>query len=67
LPRFCEFLTTLSNRDRDMMVAGRIDRPEKRGAEMEYEIEANRKWQVASLLMTLAVVGGGILYALTAA
>jgi hypothetical protein len=34
---------------------------------MEYKIEANRKWQIVSLLMTFAVVGGGILYALTAA
>jgi hypothetical protein len=34
---------------------------------MEYEIETNRKWQLTSLALTLAVVGGGILYALTAA
>lgn len=30
---------------------------------MEYEVESNRKWQLGSLLMTVAVVGGAILYA----
>lgn len=34
---------------------------------MEYDIETNRKWQLVSLLLTVALVGGGILYALTAA
>jgi hypothetical protein len=33
---------------------------------MAYDVESNRKWQVASLLMTVALVGGGILYALSA-
>ena len=49
-----------------MMFPGEMVRP-GRGARMEYEIESNRKWQIASLLMTIALVGGGILYALTAA
>jgi hypothetical protein len=30
---------------------------------MEFEIERNRTWQFASLLMTIAVVGGAIAYA----
>lgn len=34
---------------------------------MEYEVETNRKWQIASFLLTAAVVGGGILFALSAA
>ena len=34
---------------------------------MEFELETNRKWRVASLLMTMVLVGGGIAYALTAA
>ena len=34
---------------------------------MEFEIETNKKWRFASLLMTLAVVGGGIAFALSAA
>jgi hypothetical protein len=34
---------------------------------MEYEMEKNRSWKLASLLLTVAVVGGAIAYALTAA
>ena len=34
---------------------------------MEYEIERNRSWQLLSLLLTVALVGGAIVYALTAA
>jgi len=31
---------------------------------MEYEIERNRAWQLASLLLTAAVVGGALAFAL---
>jgi hypothetical protein len=31
---------------------------------MEYEIERNRTWQLASLLLTAAVVGGALAFAL---
>ncbi len=34
---------------------------------MEFEAQSNRKMQLAALLMTVLVVGGGIAYALTAA
>jgi hypothetical protein len=34
---------------------------------MGFETESNRKVQLAALLMTVLVVGGGIAYALTAA
>lgn len=34
---------------------------------MEFEAERNRTWQVASLLLTMLVVGGAIFYAFTAA
>jgi hypothetical protein len=34
---------------------------------MEYEVETNRAWQIGSLFLTIAVVGGAILYAFTAA
>jgi hypothetical protein len=34
---------------------------------MEYEVESNRKLQLAALLMTVLVVGGAIAYAVTAA
>ena len=34
---------------------------------MEYEIETNKKWRLASMLMTVAVVGGAIAYAMAAA
>jgi hypothetical protein len=30
---------------------------------MHYEIESNRTWQLASLLLTAAVVGGAIAFA----
>lgn len=40
---------------------------EERGREMEYEVESNRKLQLAALLMTVLVVGGAIAYAVTAA
>ena len=33
---------------------------------MEYEVEGNRKAQLMALLMTVAVVGGAIAYAVTA-
>lgn len=38
-----------------------------RGTQMEFDIETNRKWRFASLLMTVAVVGGAIAYAMAAA
>ena len=38
-----------------------------RGTQMEFELETNSKWRLASLLMTVAVVGGAIAYAMTAA
>jgi hypothetical protein len=31
---------------------------------MEYEIERSRTWQLASLLLTAAVVGGALAFAL---
>ena len=31
---------------------------------MEFELEANRKWRIASFLMTVAVVGGALVYAM---
>jgi hypothetical protein len=31
---------------------------------MEFELDTNRKWRIASLLMTVAVVGGAIAYAM---
>jgi hypothetical protein len=34
---------------------------------MEYEIESNRMWRLASLLLTVAVVGGAIAYAFVSA
>ena len=34
---------------------------------MEYEVERNRTWQLASLLLTIVVVGGAIAWAITAA
>ena len=34
---------------------------------MEYEIETNKKWRLASMLMTVVLVGGAIAYAMTAA
>ena len=34
---------------------------------MEFELETNRKWRLASLLMTVVLVGGGIAFALSAA
>jgi hypothetical protein len=34
---------------------------------MGYELETNRKWRLTSLLMTVAVVGGAIAYAISAA
>ena len=34
---------------------------------MEFELETNKKWRIASLLMTVAVVGGAIAYAMAAA
>ena len=33
---------------------------------MAYEVETNSKWRIASLLKTMAVVGGGIAFALSA-
>jgi len=34
------------------------------GTQMEFELESNRKWRIASLLMTVAVVGGALVYAM---
>lgn len=34
---------------------------------MEFELETNRKWRLASMLMTVVVVGGAIAFAITAA
>ena len=33
---------------------------------MAYEVETNGKWRIASLFMTVVVVGGGIAFALSA-
>ena len=33
---------------------------------MEYEAQSNRKAQMMALLMTVAVVGGAVIYAMTA-
>lgn len=32
---------------------------------MEYEIDRSRAWQLASLILTAAVVGGALAFALT--
>jgi hypothetical protein len=32
---------------------------------MEYQIERSRTWQLVSLVLTVALVGGGLLYALS--
>jgi len=34
---------------------------------MEFEVQSNRKAQLMALLMTVAVVGGAIFYAISAA
>lgn len=34
---------------------------------MEYELDTNRKWRIVSLLLTAAVVGGALAYAMGAA
>ena len=34
---------------------------------MEYEVERNRTWQLASLFLTIVVVGGAIAWAMGAA
>jgi len=31
---------------------------------MEYEVDRNRTWQLASLLLTVALVGGALAFAL---
>ena len=31
---------------------------------MEFELDANRKWRLVSLLLTAAVVGGALAYAM---
>jgi hypothetical protein len=33
---------------------------------MEYEAERNRSWQIASLILTIVLVGGAIAYAFSA-
>jgi hypothetical protein len=32
---------------------------------MEYQIERSRTWRLVSLVLTVALVGGGLLYALS--
>jgi hypothetical protein len=32
---------------------------------MEYQIERSRTWQLVSLVLTVALVGGGLFYALS--
>jgi len=34
------------------------------GFDMEYEVDRNRTWQLASLLLTVALVGGALAFAL---
>jgi hypothetical protein len=34
------------------------------GIDMEYEVDRNRTWQLASLLLTVALVGGALAFAL---
>jgi hypothetical protein len=34
---------------------------------MEFDIERNRSWQIVSLLLTVAIVGGAMFYAFNAA
>ena len=34
---------------------------------MEFELDTNRKWRLASLLLTAAVVGGALAFAMGAA
>lgn len=33
---------------------------------MEFETPSNRAWQIGSLLMTVAIVGAGLMFALSA-
>jgi len=40
---------------------------QRRGIDMEFEAQRNTKVQLMALLMTIAVVGGAIAYAMTAA
>jgi len=40
---------------------------QRRGIDMEFEVQGNRKAQLMALLMTMAVVGGAIFYAMSAA
>ena len=35
-----------------------------KGTQMEFELRTNRKWRLASLFMTVVVVGGAIAYAM---
>lgn len=49
-----------------MVGSDRDGRLQGEGSRMEYEIEKNRSWQLASLLLTVAVVGGAIAYAFAA-
>ena len=46
-----------------MMPAGRAASPDGGGIEMQYGAEATRLWQITPLLLTIAVVGGALLYA----
>jgi hypothetical protein len=45
------------------MLASGEPRP-REGQTMEYEIERNRTWQLASLLLTAVLVGGALAFAL---
>ena len=61
---FGEFLTNRDSPKTAMLRIG-LQRPQGRMT-MAYEVETNGKWRIASLFMTVVVVGGGIAFALSA-
>ena len=62
---FGEYLTE-SARTLNDMLRGRARVRPSRGIEMHFEAEGNRRAQLMALLMTVAVVGGTIVYAMAA-
>ena len=65
LSLFGEYLTNTGTRPDGIVAAGERF-AHGGGSDMEFEAERNTKTQLMALLMTIAVVGGAIAYALTA-
>lgn len=59
----CEFLTNIASPHDGIFDAGEWLHP-GRDDPMEYEIDRSRAWQLASLILTAAVVGGALAFAL---